>query len=199
MDARAKILESADVLFGEVGFDATTTRQIAERSGVNKALIHYHFSTKQRLFGAVLDSYYEELNATLLEALSAEGSVVERLGGMVDAYVEFLARNRNFARMVQREASGGKFFEQIVGHTTPLFRMGVELMHAAYPASRSGPLAATQLLVSFYGMVVSYFTYGPIVTELSGEDAFARPSLERRKAHIKRMLELVIGTLSAQT
>ena len=55
--ARDQILEAADHLFGEYGFDATATRHIAERCGVNKALIHYHFSNKQGLFEAVLDRY----------------------------------------------------------------------------------------------------------------------------------------------
>ncbi len=38
-EARQRILAAADELFGEQGFDATTTRQIAERSGANKALM----------------------------------------------------------------------------------------------------------------------------------------------------------------
>jgi TetR/AcrR family transcriptional regulator len=198
VDAKTKILESADSLFGEAGFDATTTRQIAERSGVNKALIHYHFSTKEKLFGSVLDQYYEQLGQTLVPALAEGGSVRDRLAGMIDVYVDFLAANRSFSRMIQREASGGKFFDRIVGHMTPLFQTGVALVHEAYPSTRGGDLDATHLLLSFYGMIVSTFTYGPIVTELTGTDALAGPGLEQRKAHLKRMLDLILETLAAE-
>jgi AcrR family transcriptional regulator len=49
MDAGTCILEAADELFAEVGFDATTTREIATRAGVNEALIHYHYEGRDEL------------------------------------------------------------------------------------------------------------------------------------------------------
>jgi AcrR family transcriptional regulator len=68
-ETRARILTAADALLGTLGFDATTTRDIAQRSGVNKALIHYHFGSKDELLTALLDDYYDRLSATLVAAL----------------------------------------------------------------------------------------------------------------------------------
>ena len=196
--ARQQILEAADALFGELGFDATTTRLIQERAGVNKALIHYHFKDKQDLFNQVLDGYYAALGEVLRSRLGgASGAggadeLRERLGEALDSYLDFLDAHRSFSAMVQREVTLGRHVEQIVAHMRPLFELGATVVEAALPATRSGPLAAPDLLISFYGMVVADFTYAPVVQGLIG----ATPKrLEQRKRHLHRMLDLVLDAL----
>jgi len=194
---RDRILESADALFGEVGFDATTTRQIAEASGANKALIHYHFASKEALFHAVLERYYDRLDQVLRVVLEERGPVRERLSRLVDAYVDFLEQNRSFSRMVQREASGGRHVEPIAARMVPTFRGGVAVIQSAFPAARTGDLEAAQVLISFYGMIVTYFTYAPIVEALWDGEPFGPEALSQRKRHLYRMLELVLTALES--
>ena len=194
VDTRASIIEAADRVFGELGFDAATTREIADLSGVNKALIHYHFKNKQQLFEAVLEGYYDALDDVVLAGLMAPGGVLERIQAALDAYVDFLADNQRFARMVQREASGGPHLETIVARTLPMFERAVELLERELPATRSGPLAAPQLLLSFYGMVISTFTYAPVLERLMDE-ALSEQALEQRKRHLRKMSELVAAAL----
>ena len=196
MSARERILEAADSLFGELGFDATSTRLIGERSGLNKALIHYHFKSKQDVFACLLDRYYERLNGVLRQALSGDGNVRDRLGRLLDAYADFLQENQSFSRMVQREVSGGRLSAHIGELMAPLFELGAGLVQAAFPATRGGDLAASQLMISFYGMVVSYFAYAPVLGGLLGADPTSPSSLSQRKAHIQRMMDLVLAELT---
>jgi AcrR family transcriptional regulator len=195
MKPRERILQAADQLFGEIGFDATTTRQIADASGVNKALIHYYFNTKDALFGAVLDMYYERLRLTLVNAFSSPELPRQRFALVLDLYIDFLRENRNFSRMVQREASGGKHLHRVVGHMVPLLGVATNAIHNTFPSSQSGDLAAHQLLISFYGMVVSYFTYAPVLEPLFDADPFSDSEIENRKKHLMRMLDLVLDAL----
>ena len=191
MGVRENILDSAYRLFGEVGFDAASTREIALLSGVNKALIHYHFKSKDALLTAVLDHYYQQLNRVLLEALDGEGTLREKLTRMIDAYVDFLAANINFSRIVQRESAGGKHLGRVQEHLSPLFARAVTVLQTSYPKTRSGELAAHQLLVSFYGMIIAYFTYSGVLGHLVGKDPLSRPELKARKKHLMRMLAIV--------
>jgi len=195
LGVKENILEAAYRLFGEQGFDAATTREIAELSGVNKALIHYHFKSKDALLVAVLDHYYQQLNRVLLESLSVKGTLRERLTRMIDAYVDFLAANINFSRIVQRESAGGKHLDRVQEHLSPLFESAVQVVHATYPKTRSGELAAHQLLVSFYGMIIAYFTYSGVLSRLVGKKSLSRPELKARKKHLMRMLALVLKEL----
>jgi len=199
MSAKEKILEAADALFGEVGFDAATTREIARRSGVNKALIHYHFATKEALLGYVLDRYYRRLTETLQEAIRTEETIRGRAGRLVDAYIDFLNRNRNFSRIVQREASGGSHLDRIREHMAPLFRIGRQLLEEAYPAPRRGELDAANLLISFYGMIVSYFSYGDVLAYLMQTDPFSPENLRAHKDHIRRMIDIVFAAIETET
>lgn len=196
--AREKILEAADHLFGTGGFDGTSTREIAARSGVNKALIHYHFEGKEGLFRAVIDRHYGRLAAVLAPALSGDVDLRARLLAVVDAYVDFLAQNQGFSRMLQREISGGRHVEHIAAHMTGPFRVAVAGIAAAFPATRQGPLAAPHLLVSFFGMVGTWFSYAPVVGQLVGVDPLSPEGLADRKQHVRRMLDLVVGALNDQ-
>ena len=54
-DSRARILAAARDRFAERGYDAATIRQIAADAGVDPALVHHYFGTKQRLFVAAIE------------------------------------------------------------------------------------------------------------------------------------------------
>ena len=57
---RRQILAAALRLFSRQGFDATTTRAIAQLAGVNEAIIFRHFTSKEELYWAVLSEQMQE-------------------------------------------------------------------------------------------------------------------------------------------
>lgn len=195
MDAATRILEAADGLFGEVGFDRTSTREIAERAGVNKALIHYHYSSKDGLLESLLDRYYDSLEATISDSLDSPGDLRERFGALIDAYIGFLVENENFSRIVQREASGGRHTEQIQRRMAPLFEMATVAIGERYPASAGSSLAAPEVLTSFYGMVISGFAYSDVLGHLIDHDPLSAEMIERRRQHLHTMLDLTVDAL----
>jgi len=180
-----------------VGYDAATTREIAEQSGVNKALIHYHFGSKEALLEIILERYYLQLTSALGDAIQGGGRFRERTRKLIDAYTDFLDEHRNFTRTVLREASGGRHVERVRGFMVPIFKMGMDFMHDEFPHTRSGDFSAEQLLVSFYGMIISYFTYRDVLGFLTGKDPMSKKELERRKKHLYRMLDMVEEALIA--
>lgn len=110
------ILDAAEAVFADSGFDGATTRAIAEAAGVNPALIHYHFKSKEQLFEAVFARRSEEINArrrALLAAVMGRGEEA----GLEDIFVAFLrptvelgrarsGQGRHYARIVVHVASG---------------------------------------------------------------------------------------------
>jgi AcrR family transcriptional regulator len=54
-DTRRRIQEVALELFTEQGYEATSLREIAERLGVTKAALYYHFKTKEEIIGSLID------------------------------------------------------------------------------------------------------------------------------------------------
>lgn len=200
MDAdltRQRILAAADGLFGELGFDATTTRDIAQRSGVNKALIHYHFGTKDELLEALLEGYYARVGEAMQAALGKKGSLAAQVEALLDAYADFLAENRSFARIVAREVASGRHVERVVAGTLPLFQLGVGWLASALPHPPKD-FDATQLLTTVYGMVVTWFNFGEVLRKLTGEDPFSPAALAARKRHVHKVVKLLLAELEGK-
>jgi TetR/AcrR family transcriptional regulator len=191
MQAKDKILQAADRLFGENGFDAASLSKIAAASKINKALIHYHFKNKEGLFASVLDRYFEKLTDTLQSALLGEGTLPDRISKLIDNYIDFLEKNRNFIHIIQREINGGKQQDRVIRHMVPLFQMIAKAGREAYPATRSGDLAAEHMLISCYGMIITYFTCHGIMEKLLGGDPMSGENLRARKKHIQRLMDMV--------
>ena len=68
---KRKILDAAEVLFAENGYDAVSLRHITDRAGVTLALASYHFRTKERLFEAVVARRADILGELRLARLAA--------------------------------------------------------------------------------------------------------------------------------
>jgi AcrR family transcriptional regulator len=193
-ETRTRILAATDELFGQLGFDATSTREIAERSGVNKALIHYHFGSKDELLVALLDDYYARLTAALLGAMGKSHELEAQALDVLDAYGDFLASNRTFCSIVQREVASGRHVDRIIEGTLPVFQRSKQWL-AQLGADAPAGLELEQLLVSVYGMVVTYFTFGRVLQRLGGTDPFSPPALEARKRHIRTVASLLFREL----
>ncbi|MFZ5779297.1 MAG: CerR family C-terminal domain-containing protein [Pseudomonadota bacterium] len=100
-ETRRRILKAALEMFGELGYDAASTRQLAERAGVNLPAIQYYFGSKEGLHRAVVDSLIEYSETFLEPATSRARALLERTDSrredLVDALCGILVR---FVEMV---------------------------------------------------------------------------------------------------
>lgn len=83
-----RILDTAERMFAEQGFELTSLRALTTAAHVNIAAVHYHFGSKERLFEAVLQRLVGPVNAerlARLDALEAEGA--PSLEALIDAFV----------------------------------------------------------------------------------------------------------------
>lgn len=90
-ETRACLIEAAIAMFGDGGFDAVSTRQLADRAGVGLAAIAYHFGGKAELFEAAVASiaeYCRGLTREVSDQLEADAPAdpAERLTRAVRAY-----------------------------------------------------------------------------------------------------------------
>ena len=74
-----RILKTAGQLFLDRGFDSVSTDEVAEATGVTKAMIYYYFSSKADLFTASMVRIMKNIQARTKEILAREGTLYERL------------------------------------------------------------------------------------------------------------------------
>ena len=113
IDTRSRILDAAESLFMEYGFDGTSMRLITGQAGVNLAAINYHFGSKELLFQEVFRRRLTDLNRrriAVLDALEAEAGGapqhITRMTWYVTDKREYLAAGR----------AVGQAFKDLIGH-----------------------------------------------------------------------------------
>jgi AcrR family transcriptional regulator len=108
---RDKILDVALELFNEQGYDKTSLREIAERLGVTKAALYYHFERKEDIL-LELHLRLHALSRGMIERLEGlDGpAIVAAWPGLVDELIDEMLANRELFLLHQRNASA---FEQI--------------------------------------------------------------------------------------
>ncbi|MCA0435645.1 MAG: TetR/AcrR family transcriptional regulator [Actinobacteria bacterium] len=97
---RAQLLEAAQEVFVSSGYHAAAMDEIADRAGVSKPVLYQHFPGKMELYLALLDDANEQLTAAVLAALQTATTDAERVAATMDAYFEFVSRERTPYRLV---------------------------------------------------------------------------------------------------
>jgi AcrR family transcriptional regulator len=78
-NARERLLETAIGIFAQKGYAGTSVREIAEQAGVSKPVLYYYFKSKEGLFLAILEMAENLQRQLLVEVLTSQGNVLDRL------------------------------------------------------------------------------------------------------------------------
>ena len=112
-DTKSRILDAAELLFMEHGFEATSLRQLTAAAGVNLAAVNYHFGSKEELFQAVLTRRLDPMNQERIDLLAR----YEREAGSKPLTCEKIlsAMLIPALRLSRDEKRGGKHFLRVLG------------------------------------------------------------------------------------
>ena len=105
--SRDRILDAASAAFAEGGFAGARVDEIADRAGVNKAMLYYHFGDKRALYTEVLARNFGRIEEALSASIPQEGSASARLREVIAAVVQAIAANPDHPRIVLREFASG--------------------------------------------------------------------------------------------
>lgn len=94
LDTEKKILAAAKQVFMKKGLYGARMQEIADEAGINKALLHYYFRTKDRLFYAIFQEAFDILIPYVSEIFNLESSLELKLSRFSDKYIEVLEANR---------------------------------------------------------------------------------------------------------
>jgi AcrR family transcriptional regulator len=99
---RRQILQTAQRLFTERGYDATSLQMIADEMGLTKAAVYYHFRAKSDILHEAMRPGIQRLGALLDEAAAMRGRRA-RIEHLVNGFVDFLIQNRHYAVMASTD------------------------------------------------------------------------------------------------
>jgi len=167
-DRREQILEVATGLFAQQGFQGTTTKVIAEKSGVTEALIFRHFPSKEELYWAVIERKIDCAAPLerLLENLEAGGDDLDILSRVAFEVLERRAKDQTLSRLLlysalEKHDLSARFFRNYIANYFEVLARFVRQGIAAGRFRKIDPLLAAR---GFLGMVI----YHSWIQELYG-------------------------------
>ena len=97
------ILEAAKKVFLDKGFDGARMQEIADEAGINKALLHYYFRSKDKLFDAIFEEAFKQFLPNISDIMVSDISIEEKVFGMPNFRPVKGIRRLSASRVVARE------------------------------------------------------------------------------------------------
>ncbi|MEO8103678.1 MAG: TetR/AcrR family transcriptional regulator [Betaproteobacteria bacterium] len=133
VDTKSRILDAAEELFMEHGFEATSLRLITTAAGVNLAAVNYHFGSKEELFQAVLTRRLDPMNQDRMRLLSAYEDAAD--GEALTCETIISAMFIPALKLARDHKTGGKNFLRLLGRAyadpAPFIREFLSSQYAA--------------------------------------------------------------------
>lgn len=182
-----RILDVAEEVFAEKGYEGATLRDVAKAAGLRTPSLYNHFDSKDALYAAVLErGIGPVLEALLASAQRGPGGEPERL---VRTMMELLARRPNLPRLVLHETLyGGRHLTRMLQEWIGPMLVRAERMVEEGPAgSRWEREQLPNLVLAMYHIVVGYFAIAPFYEGLNGVDLLSQEALERQTRFLRRL------------
>lgn len=105
MSTEEQILNVAKEVFTRKGYAATRMQEIADQAEINKAMLHYYFRSKEKLFNTILEKTIQEIAPKFAVALKKEGTTLERFENIVRTYIQTIRANPHMPIFILHELS----------------------------------------------------------------------------------------------
>ena len=189
-ESRAAILQAAAQEFGEHGIAGARTDAIAREARVNKALLYYYFKDKETLYGAVLDDAFSGMKARVFQALDSNLPSREKIMAYVGAYFDFIASNRIYPKLMQREMMRAREGQSqhidrlIKSYFQPIYQRVGELIHKGIEEGEFRKVDPVQFIPSMIAMIVFYFSSAPVMQRIVHFNPLAPERIAERRAAV---------------
>jgi AcrR family transcriptional regulator len=184
------ILNTARKHFVNNGFAATRMQEIADEAGINKAMVHYYFRSKEKLYSEIIGHTLDAILPKLSKAMSTPGTFWEKLDAIVSIYVKTLTDQPEIPFFVMSEISQKRerFVSELKKRSSffPAVQSFLAQMHEEMEAGRMRIIPPFHLFLNIMGMTIFPYMSKPIfITVLDvGEAQFEELMKERKEVII---------------
>ncbi len=170
-DTEQKILRAASEIFLEKGHDGARMQEIADKAGINKALLHYYFRSKQKLFRTIFRKELQTMLVSIFSLISPADNFKEFLNKFIPGYLENVSSRKNIMRFILWELD--KSPKEVAEWFLEVFQdggfPGNPILLRVEKAIKDGeirPVDPTNFVLSLLGMCVFPFVAEPMLKHL---------------------------------
>ncbi|MBU0942125.1 MAG: TetR/AcrR family transcriptional regulator [Bacteroidetes bacterium] len=197
MTTEEKIFEAARSIFHKKGLAGARMQEIADKAGINKAMLHYCFKSKQLLFEAVFMNAFSQLAPQINEIFNSHNSVFDKIRKFTESYISFVIKYPILPQFIVQEMnSNPDFVTSIIKHENrpnPAFlilQIEKEIENGIIK-----PIAPKQILLDIFSMTVFPFAAHMLmksIVQLS-DDEF-NELVQERKTYVAEQIINAIKT-----
>jgi len=182
-----RIFDAAHEIFTQKGMDGAKMQEIADRAGINKALLHYYYRSKEKLYETVARAIIGKALPALRQVIESELPLEEKIRGFIRTYIDIISRNTFIPLFIISEINKHpeRFIDAVMPKDLPKPEIFFRQVEAEIAAGRMRPIKPQHLIVNVVSLCVFPFVGKPMIRILLGmSPGEMRLFLEERKNEV---------------
>jgi TetR/AcrR family transcriptional regulator len=197
ISAQDKIITAAIQEFSEKGYSGARMQAIAEKAGVNKALLHYYFRSKEKLYETIMEQcvhhFWGEI-ADELDACQGEMPLKDIIELIATTFINHMSKEPNYYKLVFRELiSGNKCIEKMEQSVWPVIERGpLRVIHILQEQMDKGyikKISPIHIMLNINGMCAYTFLGYPYLESLNRQNI---THIDLNEAYFKERIQSIV-------
>ncbi|QRM91046.1 TetR family transcriptional regulator [Lacinutrix sp. WUR7] len=182
-----QILDAAKHIFQSKGMDGARMQEIADKAGINKAMLHYYYRSKQLLFEAVFKNAFSLLAPQLNAILNDDSSIEEKVKNFTSDYITFIVKHPYLPNFIIQELNRNPEFLLKMKDTNgfPNIEKFKKQVDSEVEQGIIKPISAEQLFLNIMALNIFPFVAKPLILAfINADDEAYNQLMEARKTEV---------------
>ncbi|MFI5129203.1 MAG: TetR/AcrR family transcriptional regulator [Chitinophagales bacterium] len=190
--AEGRILAAARKVFTTKGMAGARMQDIADEAGINKALLHYYFRDKDKLFETIFMGEAQKFFPKINAIFQSDDPLFEKMEKFVSEYIEEMQENPYLPWFVINEVNRDpeRFMQSVLGNDNrPKPAKFLEQIEKEIKKGTIKRISPVHLLMNLISMTIFPFVARPMITRnLRMSDLQFKQAMEQRKKEIPKFI-----------
>ncbi len=190
-NTEGQILDAAKNVFQTKGMDGARMQEIADKAGINKAMLHYYYRSKQLLFEAVFTNAFSLLAPQLNAILNDDSSIEDKVKNFTSNYISFIIKHPYLPNFIIQELNRNPDFILSLKDNKGFPNLEKFKNQVANEVEKGiiKPISAEQLFINILALNIFPFVAKPLIMAFTNTDNDTyRQLMEDRKTEVANFI-----------
>lgn len=192
-NAKEQIIAAATKEFLASGFDGARMQAIADKAGANKALLHYYFDSKEKLYYIVLKAQFAGMIRAMLQIFGSDGDFEPWLRRLIKTLLKEITSRPHFSRfMIWELNTRSKQLPRLFKELLEERMQGIFLRNIQAKLAKAGveDYPAEQFLLNVLSLCIYPGIARPLLEQVMGKEFFAGPDfIAQREEEVFQLIK----------